>query len=674
MQTLSLERATRSLRETTGIKSRSPSKLKAWSEGVRAPLAVLACELLLAELACFCSMLLLSGASLPEWGRARAIVPATLLVSAVSALVATLIARLYRRSLRHANLLDVRTLGAAVALNALCMAIFVACLAPTARSWAALPVMDAAFLAPLWGLLHFGPRVWRAHRASQRKHGSRVVIVGAGDAGLSVLKEIALDPGSPFRPVALADDDPRKRGRSLYGVPVLGGTHNLAKVASQCHADEILVCIPSATHAQMHDILDACRRLNLPVRSLPSLPELIQATPNKRISPRDLRGPKIEYLIQRDAFQPDTHEVRKLVEGKTILVTGAGGSIGSELARQIAAAGPRKLLLLDKSENSLFYANLEIAERLGAERVKPILADLSTNTRVRKILKSERPEIVFHAAAHKHVSMIELHPEEAIRNNVLGTRNLAQASLDFAVGSFVNISTDKAVDPQNFMGLSKRITELCIQEFSRQSSELSGGTRFSNVRFGNVAGSTGSVIRLFWEQIQRGGPIRVTDPKASRYFMSISEAVHLILSAASLGRNGETFIFEMGTPFNIHELARTMALFSGLRPGKDIAIEFIGLRKGEKITEDLWERWERPVATTSRGILAIREKDLRSNGILAAINRMEQTLTLEDSAGLLSSISELFPAFGVQPQVARPPAHAAAQKSTSVAAHPVEAA
>jgi len=674
MQTLSLERATRSVRETIGIESWSLGTLKAWIEGARAPLTVLAAELFLAALACVASVLLLSGASLSEWGRARAVFPATVLVAAASALVATGIVQLYRRSLRHANLLDVPTLGAAVVLNAICVAIFTALVDPIAGSWAALSVMDAAFLAPLWGLLHFGPRVWRAHRASRRKHGSRVVIVGAGDAGLSVLKEIALDPGSPFRPVALADDDPRKRGCSLYGVPVLGGTHNLAKVASECHADEILVCIPSATHAQMHDILDACRRLNLPVRSLPSLPELIQAAPNKRISPRDLRGPKIEYLLQRDEFQPDAHEIGKLVEGKTILVTGAGGSIGSELARQIAAASPRKLLLVDKSENSLFYANLENAERLGAERVKPVLADLSINARVRKILQTERPEIVFHAAAHKHVSMIELHPEEAIRNNVLGTRNLAQASLDFAVGSFVNISTDKAVNPQNFMGLSKRITELCIQDFSRQSSAQSGGTRFSNVRFGNVAGSTGSVIRLFWEQIQRGGPIRITDPKASRYFMSISEAVHLILSAASLGRNGETFIFEMGTPFNIYELATTMALFSGLRPGKDIAIEFSGLRKGEKLTEELWERWERPAATTSKRILAIRDKDPRSSGILAAVNCMEQMLTLEDSAGLLSSISELFPAFGVQPYVARPPAHAAAQKSTSVSAHPVEAA
>ncbi len=491
---------------------------------------------------------------------------------------------------------------------------------------------------------------------------------------MSVLKEIALDPSSPLRPVALADDDSKKWGRSLYGIPILGGTHNLAKVASESHADEILVCIPSATHSQMHHILDACRRLNLPVRSLPSLPELLQGAAAARVSPRHLRGPKIEYLLERDEFQVNTDETRRLVDGKTVLVTGAGGSIGSELARQIAAARPAKLLLLDKSENSLFYANLEIAERLGAERVKPILADLSMNARVRKVFKSERPDIVFHAAAHKHVSMIELHPEEAIRNNVLGTRNLAEAARDYGIDSFVNISTDKAVDPQNFMGLSKKLTELCVQELADRSCERDGGTRFSSVRFGNVAGSTGSVIRLFWEQIQRGGPIRVTDPHASRYFMSVSEAVHLILGAAKLGRNGETFVFEMGEPFNIYDLAKTMALFSGLRPGKDITIEFIGLRKGEKLHEQLWDEWEHPIPTSSERLLAIREKDPRSNAILRAIGRMEQFLSAEDSSGLAAFIAELFPAFRGQRNAASLLCPAPPQKAPLAAMNPVEAA
>ncbi|MGH9688858.1 MAG: polysaccharide biosynthesis protein, partial [Candidatus Acidiferrales bacterium] len=350
--------------------------------------------------------------------------------------------RLYRRSLRHASLLDVRALAEAVALNSICLTFFFSWLAHRHHAIGPLLALDAVLLFLSWGVLHFGLRVYGVHRASQRKNGPRAVIVGAGDAGLAVLKEVAFDPASPFRPVALVDDDCHKWGRTLFGVPVLGGTRDLAKIALKSRADAILVCVPSATHSQMHHILDACRRLNLPVRSLPSLRELVQRPMREKISPRHLREPRIEYLLQRDEFRIDSYRTRRLVEGKTVLVTGAGGSIGSELARQIATARPGKLLLLDKSENSLFYVNLEISERLGAVRVKPILADLSAAGRAHSILRSERPQLVFHAAAFKHVSMVEIHPEEAIRNNVIGTRNLGEAAIKFGVGSFVNISTD----------------------------------------------------------------------------------------------------------------------------------------------------------------------------------------------------------------------------------------
>ena len=247
---------------------------------------------------------------------------------------------------------------------------------------------------------------------------------------------------------------------------------------------------------------------------------------------------------------------------KVVLVTGAGGSIGSELCRQIASARPRKLLLLDKSENSLFYINLEIRERMAATLTKPFLMDVLSADRVTEMFRAERPEIIFHAAAYKHVGLLELHPQEAIRNNVLGTRNVAEAAIASGTRHFVNISTDKAVNPRSYMGLSKTLTELCVQALGSPQT-----TRFSNVRFGNVAGSTGSVLRLFWDQIQKGGPIRVTDPRAARYFMSVPEAVHLILRAAALGKGGETFVFEMGEPVNIYELARTMALFAGKNPG-----------------------------------------------------------------------------------------------------------
>ena len=359
-----------------------------------------------------------------------------------------------------------------------------------------------------------------------------------------------------------------------------------------------------------------------------------------RVFPHGRRMPSIKELLQREEVRVDARETRKIVGGETVLVTGAGGSIGLELCRQIVHGGPRKLLLLDKAENSLFYANLEASERLGAARVNPLLANLLDAQGMKEILRNERPDIIFHAATHKHVGLLERQPQEAIRNNVLGTRNIAVAALESGVGRFVNISTDKAVNPRNYMGLSKKVTELCIQELARQ-----GATRFSNVRFGNVAGSTGSVLRLFWEQIERGGPLRVTDPRATRYFMSVTEAVHLILRAAALGQGGETFVFDMGEPLNIYELARTMALSAGLKPEEDLEIEFTGLGEGEKLAEELWEAWERPMPTESERILAIRDENAR-RGVLEEIRQMEDYLAQGDRRGLLKYIHGIFPEFG----------------------------
>jgi FlaA1/EpsC-like NDP-sugar epimerase len=659
MQTLSLEEATRKNAQRSCVDSQWWKRVLALTVRSARPGAILAAEVSVAVGACMSSIALLS--QFGEIADGRLLYWRLLAASAAAALLATTSTGLYRRSLRHANILDIRPLVQTVAISSALLEGFLWSSGSDKRIGVILVSLDALALLLGWELLHFMPRAWSAHLVAQRTGGIPAVVVGAGDAGLALVKETVLDRTSPFRPVALADDDCQKWGRTLFGIPVLGPTRDLAKIASRARAEAILVCIPSATHAQMYEILNTCRHLNLPVRSLPSLSELLGCRPVNKISPRHLMAPRIEHLLQRDEFAIDDRKTRRLIEGKAVLVTGAGGSIGSELARQIAAACPRKLLLLDKSENSLFYIHLEIAERMGSESTKPILADLSSISRVRSVMKAERPDLVFHAAAHKHVSMVELHPEEAIRNNVLGTRNLAEAALASGVASFVNISTDKAVDPCSFMGLSKKITELCIQEFSAQASASGIPTKFSNVRFGNVAGSTGSVVRLFWEQIQRGGPIRVTDPQASRYFMSVTEAVHLILGAAELGKLGETFVFEMGNPFNIYELAKTMALFSGLRPHRDLAIEFTGLRKGEKLSEQLWDQWERPIATTSKRILAIRERDPRSRGILLAVQQMERAIETDDNSMLMSRIAELFPRFGGRtetlkqvPEVVRP--------------------
>jgi FlaA1/EpsC-like NDP-sugar epimerase len=642
MHTLSVGQATR---DKTGIIFAARTlvaALRRLAGTVDRSALVLLAETLMAAISYTLAVLLLAQARGTAW--AAEVLRYTLGFAVAFRLIASASVRLYRRSLRYASVLDFILIAQAVFLSSGALAAFVRWRSSRLKVPAAVFVVDAAFLVLLWGGLHFGARVRRMQQAAKRKHGKRSLIVGAGDAGMTVLKELAQDAASPCRPVAVVDDDAAKWGHTLYGVPVLGGTKDLVGIAARTRADEILICIPSATRPQMHDILEASRQSNLPVRSLPSLAELIRGTNRGKVSRRDLRSPRIEDLLRRDEICVDADETRNIVGGKTVLVSGAGGSIGAELCRQIAAADPRKLLLVDKSENSLFYVNLETSEHLEAKRLKPYLADLLDRDRIRAILREERPDIIFHAAAYKHVAMLELHPQEAIRNNVLGTRNLAEAVLESAAERFVNISTDKAVNPCNYMGLSKKLTELCVQDLARVSERM-GGAQFSSVRFGNVAGSTGSVLRLFWDQIQKGGPVRVTDPRATRYFMSVPEAVHLILRAAALGRGGETFVFDMGDPLNIYELAKTMMLFAGLKPEVDIPVEFIGLQDGEKISEELWESWEHPVPTGSGRILVIRERNTRAPGILGKIRAMDDCLARGDSTALLRYVHDIFPEF-----------------------------
>jgi FlaA1/EpsC-like NDP-sugar epimerase len=485
---------------------------------------------------------------------------------------------------------------------------------------------------------HFGTRLYSAQRAIGRSGGKRALIIGAGDAGTKVLKELVLDSGSAVLPVGVIDDDLQKRGTTICGVPVLGGLADLARLVREQQAEEVFICIPSATRSQMKFILARCRESGIPVRTLPSLAELTEG----RVGLRDLRSVRIEDLLQREEVKADPAFVREVVGDRVVLVTGAGGSIGSELCRQIASGSPRKLILLERSENSLFYINLELHDRFPTLCIEPRLVDVTCRDRVRAIFESERPEIIFHAAAYKHVHLMELHPYEALRNNVLGTRNTALAARDFGASRFVNISTDKAVKPRNYMGLSKKITELLVRELAQSSQ-----TRFMSVRFGNVAGSTGSVLRLFHDQIQNGGPIRITDPRATRYFMTIAEAVCLILHAAAQGQGGETFVFDMGKPLNICEIARAFTLFSGLTPGKDLLFEFVGLKEGEKVAEELWESWETLKPTTHDRIFALSEVGKAAPGILEQVDEFERLLARGDYEGLLFRCHKLFPEFAI---------------------------
>ena len=582
------------------------------------------------------------------------VLPKTMLYLLAFRLASLLYVGVFKCSFRYAGVHDLIRIGKAVSLSSLLFFVFTRLCLAHLHFPALLFIIDWTLLQFLLGGLHFSTRVYEAQRAMSRKNGKRVVILGAGAAGIAVLRELALDSSSPFLPVAVLDDDSQKHGATICGVPVLGSLAELARVAREKRADEILICIPSATGPQMSRILAACRECGIPVKTLPSVAELISG----KVSRRDLHSIRVEDILQREEAHYDLEAVGKVVSGKTVLVTGAGGTIGSELCRQIAAAGPRTLLLLDKSENSLFYSHLELRERFPSLQAKALLVDVVHGDLVRKVLCQEQPEVVFHAAAFKHVGLQELHPHEAIRNNVIGTRNVALAALESQVDRFVNISTDKAVNPRNYMGLSKKLAELCIQELARRNS-----VRFMSVRFGNVAGSTGSVLRLFWDQIQKGGPLRVTDPRATRYFMSIPQAVYLIFRAAALGQGGETFIFDMGEPINIYELARTVSLFSGLAPGKDVPIQFMGLREGEKIHEELWEEWERPRPTQHEQILVIGDSNPLSFEIVEKIQQLEDYVIRDDRAGMLEYLHRLVPSFAASRRhsTTAPPALAAAR-------------
>ena len=546
----------------------------------------------------------------------------------------------FRSSLRHASIHELVAIAKAVTLSSLLIVVVLNRLKlVSAPESSALFLMDWALCQFSLGGLHFAARIYKFQKTLWRRSRKRVAVIGAGDAGMSLVKELASDPDAPCRPTAIFDDNPKTHGTTICGVPVVGPTELLAGGGQAKFLDEVLICVPSATRSEMSRLFTLCCQSGLPVRTLPTLAEIVDG----KVSQRDLRDLRIEDLLQREELLCDPAEVAEIAGGRVVLITGAGGSIGSELARQIAAAKPKELLLLEKTENSLFYIDRELRERFPGLPIKPLLVDVTLRSRVDEVFHLHRPSLVFHAAAHKHVGLLELHPSEAMRNNVLGTRNAVLAALNHGVERFVNISTDKAVNPENYMGLSKKLTELCIQDLAAKHA-----ARFMNVRFGNVAGSTGSVLRLFWDHIQKGEPLHVTDPRATRFFMSIPEAVHLILRAAGQGQGGETFVLEMGEPINIYELAKSMSLLAGRAPGKELQIHFVGLREGEKVSEELWSECEHPRPTSHKGIYAIEQQDPLAANIFHIIDALERELNSNDLKGLKDFLGKLFPSFAAR--------------------------
>ena len=408
----------------------------------------------------------------------------------------------------------------------------------------------------------------------------RVGILGAGDAGAALALELGRNPGSDLEPVVFFDDNPNKWKSQVHGIPVLGAPELLLDEKHRSSCERVIIAMPTAPGKRVREIIDILNQSRVKFETVPSLGQLA----NGRVKVTQLRPVEIQDLLGREAVQLDTPNIRAMLEKRVVLVTGAGGSIGSELCRQIASFGAQRLILVEQSEVQMFQIEQELIDLGYQGTIVPFVADILDFVRMDSIFEEYKPEVVFHAAAHKHVPMMEGHPDEAIKNNVFGTAQVAELSFKHRVQRFVLISTDKAINPTNVMGATKRLAEIFLQSLAAQAG---GSTRFMAVRFGNVLGSSGSVIPTFKNQIAVGGPVKVTHPDVTRYFMTIPEAVGLVLQSCAQGTGGEIFVLDMGKPVKIVDLARQLIELSGLRPGEDIEIQFVGLRPGEKLYEEL---------------------------------------------------------------------------------------
>jgi len=479
------------------------------------------------------------------------------------------------------------------------------------------------------GFAEHRPRLTLAPRDARE-----VLIVGAGNGGQSVAFELRRNPQLRTEPIGFVDDDPRKRGTRMAGLKVLGSTDELPRILDDAEPHEVIIAIPSAPGVLRQKVVTACRRREIPVRTLPTVFELLSGGVDLMRQVRDVR---VEDVLGREPVRAEVERVGAYLADRVVLVTGAGGSVGSELCRQIARVGPKRLVLIENAEGALFEIRRELGDERHFDRAVSVLADCRDATRMREIFAEHRPAVVFHAAAYKHVGLMEQNPVEAVRNNAVATRIVAAAAGESLVERFVLVSTDKAVSPETVMGASKALAEWAVESAQHRFP----GTRFATVRFGNVLGSSGSVVPIFRRQIAAGGPVTITDPEMTRYFMTIPEAVQLIIRSGDLGRGGEVFVLEMGEPVKIVDLARNMIRLSGREPEADIAIEFVGRRPGEKLHEELFNPDERPLPTAADKILAAERPPLDRLWVEDAFARIESVVYGGDPAALPDAVGAL---------------------------------
>ena len=466
----------------------------------------------------------------------------------------------------------------------------------------------------------------------------RVLLVGAGNAAEAVVREIIRMRVERYRVVGIVDDDPTKRHMMLHGVPVLGTTEDIRKICEQAAVDEIIIAIPSATQKQKQRVIELCTGTKLQFKMVPGVGDLIDG----RVMVSQIRPVDINDLLGREAVELDMDAIARFLNGRTVLVTGAGGSIGSEMCRQICRFGPARLLLIEQAETPLFDIENELRETHAKFEIEGYICDICDRERVMQIWDQHRPDVVIHAAAHKHVPMMERNPCEAIKNNVLGTQNVADASCEYGCAEFVTISTDKAVNPSSIMGASKRMAEIYTQALNGRDACK---TQFKAVRFGNVLGSAGSVVPIFEKQIAKGGPVTVTDREMTRYFMTIPEATQLVLQAAATGTGGQIYLLDMGEPVKIVDLARQMITLSGFRPGEDIDVVFTGARPGEKLFEELRTVGEGVEPTVHPKIVIWKSRPADWDEIQNAVKELTALQNCSDRKRIIAALRKIVPEY-----------------------------
>ncbi len=572
--------------------------------------------------------------------------------------------RLYYRMWRYASIKELLIIATASAASSALIFLINFGLMPllgiphmrSGSIWLIEGVLSFGFLGGTRFLLRLVQERYRpqdlAKIAGFQRNPTRVLIVGAGDAGAMMVREIQSNAALGYTIVGLVDDDPAKRKFRLNGLPVLGNRSEIPALIGKYGVDHVIIAMPTASGKDLRDIVRICEEAGVTPLTIPGIYELIDG----RVSLNQLRNVEIEDLLRREPVQTDFGAVRELLGGKRVLVTGGGGSIGSELCRQILRCQPSELILLGHGENSIFEIHNELLREVNRHsradgsagrthtRVRAVIADIRFEERVLRLFRHIRPEVVFHAAAHKHVPLMEENPAEAITNNVLGTRNVINAALAAGVERFVMISTDKAVNPTSVMGASKRAAELLVHEAALHSRRP-----YVAVRFGNVLGSRGSVVLTFKKQIAAGGPVTVTHPDVKRYFMTIPEAVQLVLQSSVLGSGGEVFLLDMGEPIPIVELARDLIELSGLEEGRDIDIQFTGMRPGEKLFEELFVAGEEYKRTRHEKIfIASNASSFVPDGLESNIRALAEAADMNDREAIVRNLRALIPEYEPQ--------------------------